>query len=228
MRILSGFSLALLVATGLFAQNQSGFINPIPVTRSFGSVVNPGGGSSLPGVTRTTGSVLHPGGGSSQIAIPGTRLQNAPASRGPRMNGGGGGVYAYPVAVPVYVGDSGASYLSGAPVQAAPAQSSQPNVIVVYPPAPQYAYPAPQQPAYAEVPSEQLQAREEQAEPSHYLLAFKDRSIYSAVAYWVDGDTIHYFTSGNTHNQASLSLIDRDMTKRLNEGGLEVRLPAEK
>jgi hypothetical protein len=225
MRILSGFSLALLVATGLFAQNQSGFINPIPVTRSFGSVVNPGGGS-LPGVTRTTGSVLHPGGGTSQIAIPGTRLQNAPAGRVPR-NIGGGGVYAYPVAVPMYVGDYSGTYLSGAPVAAAPAQPSQPNVIVVYPPAPQYAYPAPQ-PAYTEVPREQLQTREEQPEPAHYLLAFKDRSIYSAVAYWVDGDTIHYFTSGNTHNQASLALIDRDMTKRLNEGGLEVKLPTEK
>jgi hypothetical protein len=225
MRFLGGSLLALLVATGLFGQNRTGFINPIPVTRSFGSVVHPGGGSSLPGVTRTTGSILHPGGGSSQIAIPGTRLQNAPAARGPRFNGGGG-VYAYPVAVPVYVGDYSGSYLGGA-APAAPAQASQPNVIVVYPPAPQYAYPAPQ-PAYTEVPREQLQTREEQPETTHYLLAFKDRSIYSAVAYWVDGDTIHYFTSGNTHNQASLSLIDRDLTKRLNEGGLEVKLPAEK
>jgi hypothetical protein len=48
------------------------------------------------------------------------------------------------------------------------------------------------------------------------------------VAYWVDGDTIHYFTSGNTHNQASVSLIDRALTRRLNEGGLDVKLPAEK
>jgi endonuclease YncB( thermonuclease family) len=63
-------------------------------------------------------------------------------------------------------------------------------------------------------------------EPSHYLIAFKDHSIYSAVAYWVDGDTLHYFTSGNTHNQASVSLVDRDLTERLNkESGLEVRLP---
>jgi len=49
------------------------------------------------------------------------------------------------------------------------------------------------------------------------------------VAYWVDGDTLHYFTSGNTHNQVSLSLIDRDLTQRLNkESGLEVNLPAAK
>jgi endonuclease YncB( thermonuclease family) len=64
------------------------------------------------------------------------------------------------------------------------------------------------------------------AEPSHYLIAFKDHSVYSAVAYWVDGDTLHYFTSGNTHNQVSVSLVDRDLTERLNkESGLEVKLP---
>jgi hypothetical protein len=105
----------------------------------------------------------------------------------------------------------------------APAQPGQPNVIVVYPPA-QY----PVQSQIVEVPREQLETREERVEPQHYLLAFKDRSIYSAVAYWVDGDTIHYFTAGNTHNQASVSLIDRDLTRRLNEGGLEVKLPADK
>jgi endonuclease YncB( thermonuclease family) len=64
---------------------------------------------------------------------------------------------------------------------------------------------------------------------SFYLLAFKNHSIYSAVAYYVDGDTLHYFTAGNTHNQISLSLVDRELTQRLNEGsGLEVKLPPAK
>ena len=59
-----------------------------------------------------------------------------------------------------------------------------------------------------------------------YLIAFKDHSVYSAVAYWVDGDTLHYFTSGNTHNQVSVSLVDRDLTERLNkDSGLEVKIP---
>jgi hypothetical protein len=45
----------------------------------------------------------------------------------------------------------------------------------------------------------------------------------------VDGDTLHYFTSGSTHNQVSLSLVDRDLTKRLNEeSGLQLNLPAPK
>ena len=224
MRTLGWFCFALLAATALYGQNRSGFVNPIPATRSFGSVVRPGSGSALPGVQRTTGSVLYPGGASPQIAIPGGRLQPAHRNGGAKSAG-----YGWPVAVPVYVGGYGYGYGYGydAPAPEAPAQPSQPNVIVVYPPAPSYAY-APPQSNIVEVPPAQLEPREERAEPAHYLLAFKDRSIYSAVAYWVDGDTIHYFTAGNTHNQASVSLIDRDLTRRLNEGGLEVKLPAEK
>jgi len=63
--------------------------------------------------------------------------------------------------------------------------------------------------------------------PSHYLIAFKDHTIYAATAYWVDGDTLHYFTAGNVHNQASLALVDREFTVRLNkEAGVRVNLPA--
>ena len=67
------------------------------------------------------------------------------------------------------------------------------------------------------------------ADPPQYLLAFKDHSIYTAVAYWVDGDTLHYFTTGNIHNQASISLLDRELTERLNrELGIDFKLPAAK
>ena len=190
-------------------------------------MVLPGGGAGLPGVTRTTGSVLYPGGASPQIAIPGGRIQPAHRNGGSRPVGGG---VAYPVAVPVYVGGYGYGYgydVAPAVAPAAPAQAAQPNVIVVYPPAPAYSY-APPQSNIVEVPREQLEPREERVEPAHYLIAFKDKSIYSAVAYWVDGDTIHDFTAGNTHNQASVSLVDRELTRRINEGGLEVKLPAEK
>jgi hypothetical protein len=79
---------------------------------------------------------------------------------------------------------------------------------------------------------EPIQAEEDStqpAEPAQYLLAFKDRTVYSTPAYWVDGDTIHYFSAGNKHNQASVSLIDRALTERLNEeSGAEVKLPPEK
>ena len=62
-------------------------------------------------------------------------------------------------------------------------------------------------------------------ESAHYLIAFKDHTIYVALAYWVDGDTLHYFTSGNTHNQVSISLLDRPLTERLNkESGIDFKL----
>ncbi len=64
---------------------------------------------------------------------------------------------------------------------------------------------------------------------TYYLLAFKDHSVYSAVGYWVDGDTLHYITGGNVHNQVSLALVDRDLTAQLNKGrGVQVNLPPSK
>ena len=63
-------------------------------------------------------------------------------------------------------------------------------------------------------------------EPPHYYIALKDHHVYLAVAYWVDGETLHYVLPGNTHNQVSVSLVDRDLMQRLNrESGTEVRLP---
>jgi len=63
----------------------------------------------------------------------------------------------------------------------------------------------------------------------HFLIAFKDHSIYSSVAYWFDGDTLHYFTTGDKHNQAPVALLDRDLTQRLNrESGVDFRLPPAK
>jgi endonuclease YncB( thermonuclease family) len=108
-------------------------------------------------------------------------------------------------------------------------------VIVVYPPAPapQFvgggygetalaAAPGPPQPA---APASDQQGSQF-VPASYYLIAYKDHTIYSAVAYWVEGDTLHYFTTGATHNQVSLSLVDRDLTQRLNEeAGNNLQLP---
>jgi hypothetical protein len=54
------------------------------------------------------------------------------------------------------------------------------------------------------------------ASDKYYLIAYKDRSVYSALAYWVEGDTLHYVTTQNTHNQASLALLDLERTTKLN------------
>lgn len=165
--------------------------------------------------------------------------------------GGGGGVTAIPMIVGgyggygAYAGYPEAPYADpGAPDTGAGAPQ-QPNVTVIYPPqhqssvvvygssgSPQYAgpqYPGPQHPGpqtriFEPPPAQQAVQAEPESEP--YLLAFKDRSVYAALTYWVDGDTLHYFTSRNIHNQASLSLVDRDLTLKLNSGTAhEVKLP---
>ena len=63
-------------------------------------------------------------------------------------------------------------------------------------------------------------------ETPYYLIAFKDHTIYAAEAYYVHGDTLHYLTTTGAHNQASLTLVDRALTARLNHGrGVDLRLP---
>jgi hypothetical protein len=100
-----------------------------------------------------------------------------------------------------------------------PPETARPVMIQVppaeYPAVPRELAPRPDQPAPEPAP-----------EPEHYLLAFKDHTVYSAVAYWFDGDTLHYFTTGSTHNQASVSLLDRELTIRLNkELGVDFHMP---
>jgi hypothetical protein len=51
---------------------------------------------------------------------------------------------------------------------------------------------------------------------NYYLIAYKNHAVYTALAYWVEDKTLHYVTTQNTHNQASLDLIDLTLTKSLN------------
>jgi hypothetical protein len=264
MRILGGFGIALLLSTGLFAQfrGNAGGTPARAGTPGFGSVVFPGGTpATMPNVTRTFGSVVNPGfGGPPAVTPRGTFpiITSMPTLTRPTMPGQNPGGHpemrnprrhatAYVYAYPVYVGggyyDNGygpyGSYPPYAPEQA-PVQQ-QPNITVIYPPqaanpvmitrGPDGNYTTSERPMNAYQPPPNAQAAEPDTgtEASHYLIAFKDHTIYAAVAYWVDGETLHYFTSGNTHNQVSLSLIDREMTERLNkESGIDFRLPAAK
>jgi len=243
MRTLGGFCLTLLLSAAMFAQ-QRGFGTSPVIQGGFGNVVFPGGTSAIPGIQRTMPGIVLSG---PRLNVPfssqdPTRLssQGILPGRGylglssPRISRGA------IVAVPVYVGGYGYGYGYGSyydnsypAEQVAPQQpaSQPPNIIVVYPPAPQPVVVggpgeglagAPQ--AFSPEPAGDLAAAP--PEPMHYLIAFKDHTIYSAVAYWVDGDTLHYFTSRNTHNQASIALVDRDLTERLNhESGMTVQLP---
>ena len=99
-----------------------------------------------------------------------------------------------------------------------PAEAARPVMIQVAPP--------PEYPAREPATAYQPRTQEPETVSEHYLLAFKDHTVYSAVAYWFDGDTLHYFTSGSVHNQASVSLLDRELTARLNkELGIDFHMP---
>jgi hypothetical protein len=220
MRTVTGFCFALCFATGLFAQLRG-------VTGTVGSVVYPAGAPGTAGVTRITPSVVNPGVGGVRLGGSGLNFRGTTAA--PRVQG----VYAYPVYIGGY-SDPSAYIAQPDPVISAPVQ---PNVTIVMPPQ------APATPviinnfypgasfAHPDAGQQLAQANAEEApaaaETAHYLIAFQDHTIYAATAYWVDGDTLHYFTSGNVHNQVSLSLVDRAFTERLNkEAGLDVTLPA--
>ena len=54
----------------------------------------------------------------------------------------------------------------------------------------------------------------------------KDHTIFPAVAYWVESDTLNYITPQGVRNRVSLDLVDRDFSKQLNkERSLDFALP---
>ena len=70
---------------------------------------------------------------------------------------------------------------------------------------------------------------DDQDSADHYLIALKDHTIYSVVAYWVDGETLNYVTREGSLNRASLDLVDRDFSKQLNdERHVDFKLPPAK
>ena len=63
-------------------------------------------------------------------------------------------------------------------------------------------------------------------QPTLYLIAFKDHTIVQALGYWMENGALHYVSVEHTLNQASLDLIDRELSQRLNdERSVEFKLP---
>jgi hypothetical protein len=86
-------------------------------------------------------------------------------------------------------------------------------------------YQAPPSHPYADVMDSSRRAASEQ--PTIYLIAFKDHSIVQALGYWMENGALHYVSAEHTLNQASLDLLDRDLSQRLNdERSVEFKLPA--
>ena len=60
-----------------------------------------------------------------------------------------------------------------------------------------------------------------------FLIAMKDHTIFPAIAYWVEGDTLNYITVQGAKNSVSLGLVDRDFSKQINsERKVEFGLPS--
>jgi hypothetical protein len=218
MKLLGAVFVALLAVGPVSAQHWS--------VAGLGSIVLPGVVPTAPAGAALRGIGAFP-------ALPGV-VTLAARSHSYRGTGYGhrrssaSGIYAYPV----YVGGFGYGYASSAPDQSTPdANPTAPPAVVInqyfgQPPAEQE--PQPDATAsnfhYYQAPANDDTAPSDPA--SYYLIAFKDHTIYSAVAYYTDGDTLHYFTSGNVHNQVSLALVDRQLTEQLNrDRNVDVRLP---
>jgi hypothetical protein len=209
-----------------FGQNRGG--TPV-LTGGVGNAVFPAGTpANSPGVTRFTPNAVYPAGGGPRLVVPGQPPR--------RYTGTGPGVIAVPFAYPIYVG----GYYDAPQAPAAPPppqQAASPTIIYPQqaPPVIVSQYGTPNERRDAQDPDnpepvsiDAPRQADDQNTPDHYLIALKDHTVYSVVAYWVDGDTLHYFTAGNVHNQVSLSLVDRPLTTRLSkETGSEVKLPAE-
>jgi hypothetical protein len=53
-------------------------------------------------------------------------------------------------------------------------------------------------------------------QPTIFLIAMQDHSIRPVIAYWVQGDTLHYVSRGGVLDQVSLAQVDRDFSRQLN------------
>lgn len=72
-------------------------------------------------------------------------------------------------------------------------------------------------------PSEAEQAAAQQ--PTITLLAFSDSSVAAAIAYWVQGDELHYVARNFAKRVVPLKLLDVELSRQLNrERNVEFRL----
>jgi hypothetical protein len=207
--------LVILVAGAAFAQRYGG--GPPPTTygsvSGFGSVLYPG-----------TGHPPVPYSGAGSLFYPGRdRLGGSGYGRGYRSTRGVVAAY------PVFMGGYGYGYgLADPPAQVE--QPQPPQTIVVQQPAAQA--PAPtitinqyfrsDGPAGTTTttsgdPQAAYRTPRQDDKPTIYLIAMKNHTIMPALGYWVEGDTLSYITSQGTKNSISLTLVDRDFSKQLND-----------
>jgi hypothetical protein len=73
--------------------------------------------------------------------------------------------------------------------------------------------------------TEEPAATNRESQPPVYLVAFKDNSIQSVMAFWREGAALHYVTVQGDHKTAPLTSFDENFTGQLNrQRGLEFKL----
>jgi hypothetical protein len=229
MRLLA---LALIfTGSGMIAQSPTGFgriVNPsgLPQNRQFGAgfgrLIYPGTGGP-PAAFRqgfgfnnilTPPSVSHFHGGTVIVPYPvfyGGSYYGYDAPQAPVQGSGYDYGYSAQQPSPVVVLNQNFAPQGGPPPGAYP-----------YPPAPYPPEPGP------------ISAPDQGAPPADstqllFFIAMKDHTIFPAVAYWVEGDTLNYVTNQGVRNRVSLDLVDLDFSKQLNQQrGVDFALPGMK
>jgi hypothetical protein len=142
------------------------------------------------------------------------------------------GGYYYPYDAPLappqgYENDYGYSAQQPAPVVILN-QNFRPDTGYA-PPAPGYgSAPPPPTAAPPAAPDQDAQQQPPAGDSSSiiFLIAMKDHTIFPAVAYWVDNDTLNYITAQGVRNRVSMDLVDKDFSRQLNrERSLDFALP---
>lgn len=206
----------------------------------FGRLSNPAG---LPGTTGGAGfgRLIYPGTGA-PAAARNPRLPGSPLVPPQVAHGSHGNAVAVPY--PVFYGAGYYDYdAPSAPTAGytqyqggAYDQMSQPPVVIIN----QYFRPDSANPVvrdYSNVPLPepgQFQtppANNDQSATADqqvmFLIAMKDHTIYPAIAYWVEDNTLNYITVQGSKNSVSLDLVDRDFSKQINkERKVEFGLPS--
>src|SRR4051812_38365940 len=206
-------------------------------TGSYGNILHPGVPS--PGALRPP-APTPPGGGARFSG--GNGFGNGRPGGGRRTNGGGVVYVPYPIyggygmgygSDGFYATDNNPVPANAYPAEAAPAP---PTVIInqnfqtdsVRPQLRDYSnVQLPEPGVVAAPPATPAPGALADDQPTIFLIAMQDHSIRPVIAYWVQGDTLHYVTREGVLDQVSVALVDRDFSKQLNaERNVPFALPA--
>jgi hypothetical protein len=122
--------------------------------------------------------------------------------------------------------DNGAYYPPYGPSYAPSYSEPAPGVVIISnqtPPLQGFA-PPPPVPSVWNAPPATTQAKK--YEEPLYLLAMNDGTIRAVLAYWVDGQTVHYVTMDHMQKTTPLGSLNRSLSERLNrERNVTFNLP---